>query len=159
LSKSYNPRRAKLHRSYTCAEAAAIFGVTRAAVRAWIKAGLPAIKTSGPVLILGSDLQTFLAQRQAVRRRTCPPGTIYCLKCREPQEPDPDTLTIVRLKPTSGNLRGHCLTCGSGMNRRVTLAKLAEAGFGQARPTPEEPNLSDSPNPSLKHHRIRTPQL
>jgi hypothetical protein len=156
LSKSYNPRHAKLHRSYTCAEAANVFKVTRAAVRAWIKAGLPAIKTSGPLLILGSDLQVFLAQRRMVRRRTCPPGTIYCLKCREPREPDPHTLTIVTLKPTSGNLRGRCLTCGAGMNRRVTFAKLSEAGFDHAHPTLEEPNLSDSPSPSLKHHHIGT---
>lgn len=159
MSKSYNPRRAKLHRSYIVAEAAALFGITRAAVRAWIKAGLPAIKTTGPLLILGADLQAFLTRKQAIRRRTCPPGSIYCLKCREPQAPEPGSLIILRLKATSGNIRGRCGACGSGMNRRVTLAKLDEAGFGHVRQTPEAPNLTDSRPPSLKHNHERTPHL
>lgn len=156
MAKSYNARRAKLHRSYTVAEAAALFSITRAAARAWIKAGLPAIKTSGPLLIRGADLQTFLGQRQAVRRRKCPPGTIFCLGCREPREPDPDRVVIVSFKPTSGNISGRCSTCGAGMNRRVTLAKLREAGFGHVRQTPEEQHLTDSRHPSLKHDFERT---
>ena len=152
MSKSYNPRRAKLHRSYTVAEVAALFGVTRAAVRAWLKAGLPAIKTSGPLLVHGADAQAFLVHRQSVRRRTCAAGSIYCLKCREPRAPDPATLVVVLLKATSGNVRGQCSICGSGMNRRVALAKLIEAGFGHACQTPGAPNLTDSPEPSLKQH-------
>jgi hypothetical protein len=156
LSKSYNPRRAKLHRSYTVAELATVFGITRAAVRAWIKVGLPAIRTSGPLLILGADAQAFLIRRQLVRRRTCPPGSLYCLKCREPRVPDPASLFLVVLKVTSGNLRGRCAECGSGMNRRVTLARLGEAGFGHARLTLEAPNLVDSAAPSLKRHHQGT---
>lgn len=152
MPKSYNPRRAKLHRSYTVAELATVFGVTRAAVRAWVKAGLPAIRTSGPLLILGADAQGFLVQRQSVRRRTCPPGSLYCLKCREPRAPDPASLFLMVLKVTSGNLGARCSECGSGMNRRVTLAKLAEVGFGHVRQTLEAPNLVDSASPSLKHH-------
>jgi hypothetical protein len=152
LAKSYNPRRAKLHRSYTVSEFAAVFGVTRASVRAWIKAGLRTIRTSGPLLILGADAQTFLGRRQQVRRRTCPPGSIYCLKCREPEPPEPGTLFLEFLKATSGNLRGRCSVCGSGMNRRVNLAKLDASGFGHARLTLGAPHLVDSAAPSLKRH-------
>lgn len=133
MSKSYNPRRAKLHRSYTVAEAAALFDITRPAVRAWIKAGLPVVETSGPVLIMGADLQTFLTKRQAERQRKCPPATIYCLRCREPRRPDPETVVVVELTATSGNLRAACSACQAPLNRRVTLARLADAGFGQAR--------------------------
>lgn len=159
MSKSYNPRRAKRHRSYTVAELAAVFDITRAAVRAWIKAGLPAIRTSGPLLILGSEAQAFLVQRQSVRRRVCTPGTIYCLKCREPRAPEPDSVVLVLLKVTGGNLRGRCGACGSGINRRVTLAKLTESGFGHVRQTLEAPHLVDSAAPSLKRHseEVRRP--
>lgn len=156
MAKSYNPRRAKLHRSYTVAEVAALFSVTRAAVRAWIKGGLPTIKTTGPLLILGAELQDFLKRRQAIRKRVCPPGSIYCLKCREPRAPVPGSLVLVRLKAASGNIRGRCGACGSGLNRRVTLTKLDDAGFGQVRETLEAPHLADSPMPSLKQHHDRT---
>lgn len=158
MSKSYNPRRAKVHRSYTVAEAARIFSVTRAAVRAWIKAGVPTVQTTGPLLILGADLQAFHATRQAARRRICPAGTIYCLRCREPRRPDPTTLVVVLLEPKSGNLRGQCLACGAGVNRRVSLARLAELGFGEARQTHRQLHLVDSPPPSLKHDSKRTPR-
>ncbi len=129
MAKSYNVRRAKLHRSYTVAEAACLFGITRGAVRAWIKAGLPVVTTSGPLLILGADLQAFLAKRQAARLRKCPPGTIYCLRCREPRRPYLATTVVVLLTATSGNLRACCPDCDAPLNRRVTLAKLNEAGF------------------------------
>lgn len=132
MPKSYNPRRAKLHRSYTVAEAANLFSITRGAVRAWIKAGLPVVKTSGPLLILGAHLQAFLTKRQAARLQKCPPGTIYCLRCREPRQPDPATVAVVLLTATSGNLRARCPCCAAPLNRRVTLAKLVEAGFGEA---------------------------
>ncbi len=132
MAKSYNPRRAKLHRSYTVAEAAGLFGITRAAVRAWIKAGLPVVETSGPNLILGGDLQAFLTKRQVARLRKCPPGTIYCLRCREPRRPDPETIVLIALKPTSGNLRAQCPACDATLYRRVTMSKLDQAGFGGA---------------------------
>jgi hypothetical protein len=44
-----NPRRAKLHRSYTVEETARLFGVHRNTVRAWLKQGL---KWSGQDLLL-----------------------------------------------------------------------------------------------------------
>ena len=133
MSKSYNPRRAKRHRGYTVAEVAVLFGITLQAVRDWIKAGLPVIETSGPLLIMGVDLQIFLTQRQAARQRKCPPATIYCLRCREPRRPDPKTIVLVELTATSGNLRAACSACQAPLNRRVTLARLADAGFDQVR--------------------------
>ena len=47
-----NPRKAKLHRSYTVEEASCLFGVHRNTVRAWMKAGLCPIDDGKPAKTL-----------------------------------------------------------------------------------------------------------
>lgn len=126
-----NPRRAQIHRSYSVAEAAVRFGVHRNTVRNWIKGGLPAVTTGGGVLILGRDLRPFLERRQAGRRRTCGPGTLYCLRCREPRPPREGSLAAVQVTATSANVAAICGTCGARMHRRAALGKLAAAGFAE----------------------------
>lgn len=126
-----NPRRAKIHRSYTVAEAARLFGVHRNTVKNWINGGLSIVKTSREKLILGCELQAFLARKQALRRRKCPSGTLYCLKCREPRLPRPGSLAVVHATPVSANVAALCETCGTRMHRRASLAKLAVTGFGE----------------------------
>jgi excisionase family DNA binding protein len=77
-----NPRRAKLHWSYTVAEAAKLFGVCRNTVRNWIANGLPVVKTSSGHLILGRELRAFLERERAKRKRKCPRGFLFCVGCR-----------------------------------------------------------------------------
>lgn len=129
-----NPRRAKIHRSFTVAEVAALFGVHRNTVRNWMKSGLPSVRTTGGVLILGRELRAFLERRQAVRRRTCGPGRLYCLKCREPRAPRPGSAVVARLTPTTADVAALCGACGTRMHRRANLEKLAKSGFGAAAP-------------------------
>jgi excisionase family DNA binding protein len=85
--KRINPRLAKLHRSYSAEEAARTLGVHKGTVRNWIKAGLPTVDKTRPVLILGSQLRDWLEQRRKAGKRPCPPGKLYCFKCREPRSP------------------------------------------------------------------------
>jgi hypothetical protein len=125
-----NPRRAQIHRSYSVAEAAVRFDVHRNTVRNWIKQGLPVVKTSGDLLILGRDLRAFGERRQAARRRKCGPGTLYCLKCREPRRPRLGSVAVVQVTVTTANVAALCEACGSRMYRRASLEKLAAAGFG-----------------------------
>ena len=132
MAKAHNPRRAKQHRSYNVAEAAALFGVHRNTVRTWMKRGLPVIRIGGLVLILGSDLQGFHKRDAASRRRKCAPGQLYCLRCREPRFPEPGSAKFVSTNAHSGNLGASCGCCGARMFRRLSLSKLRSVGFADA---------------------------
>jgi hypothetical protein len=82
-----NPRRAKIHRSYTVEEVARLYEVHRNTVRQWIKQGLLVCDERRPILILGSDLTAFLTRKRAQNKRPCKQGEVYCVRCRVPQAP------------------------------------------------------------------------
>lgn len=125
----HDPRRAKVHRNYTVAEAAQLYGVHRNTVRHWIKGGLPVVCDGRTLLILGRVLSPFLKERQAQRRRRCGPGQLYCLRCREPRRPSEGSVRWLGTGQPIINLMAICGTCGARMNRRAGVAKLAAAGF------------------------------
>ena len=144
------PGRPKIHRSYTVEEIAKLFGVHRNTVRAWIARGLPTIDQRRPVLVLGRHLADYLQARRMVNKRPCGPGQIYCLRCREPRAPAGGVVCYHPLTPTQGNLVGLCGCCGAGLNRRVSMAKLA-AIQGTLRVTlPQaQEHIDESPRPCL----------
>jgi hypothetical protein len=149
---SLNPRKAKIHRSYNVAEVAALFGITRSAVRAWCGSGLPATRVQGGILIYGDDLRVFLETRRADRRAVCPPGSIYCMRCRRPRRPLPETIAVTSIEGRSGNVSAPCPHCNSTMNRRVSMPRLLEAGFSEDIVRRDESHLDDNPTPSVKAH-------
>jgi len=51
-----NPRRVKIHRSYSVEEMSRLLGVHKNTVRNWLKNGLEPIDDQRPTLIRGSDL-------------------------------------------------------------------------------------------------------
>lgn len=147
-----NPRRAKIHWSYTVDEAARTMGVAKGTVRRWLKAGLPAIDIRKPILIRGADLQEYLAKKHAPKAR-CPPGHCYCVKCRAPKVPDGGMAQYVVITPTSGNLRALCPTCGTWMHRRTSLVQLAAIRTTLDVTTVERaPRLTDSAQPCADDH-------
>lgn len=122
-----NPRLAKLHRSYDVAELAKLLGVHKHTVRGWVKAGLPVVDGTRPVLIHGDEFQGWWAKRTRAKRCPLTPGQLYCVKCREGRRPALAMVEYAPLNSTSGNLKAMCETCGSMMHRRVRQSSIAAA--------------------------------
>ncbi|MBS0411433.1 MAG: helix-turn-helix domain-containing protein [Proteobacteria bacterium] len=119
-----------MHFNYTVAEAALLFDVHRNTVRNWTRTGLRTFRAGKAILILGEELRRYLTDRRAERRTACPPGSMYCLRCRAPRTPAQGMVEAVSVTQTTVNLRGLCDDCEGFMHRRASLARLEEIGFG-----------------------------
>jgi hypothetical protein len=149
-SRRVNPNRVKLHRIYSAAELSACLGVHKNTVRHWQAKGLEAVCEGRPTLFDGKTVRAFLAKRKASRKCPCPPGMLYCFKCRQPRAPAMGMVEATRLNATTGNLLAICESCGTMMHRRTRLAtitaimpnleiQIREAG----------PRICERPAPSL----------
>lgn len=116
--------RVKLHRIYSAAELATCCGVHKNTVRHWQANGLEPVSKGRPTLFDGATVRAFLAQRHASRRRPCPPGTLYCFKCRHPRAPAMGMVEATHQKAATGNLSAICETCGTMMHRRTRMATI-----------------------------------
>src|SRR5437868_9836600 len=111
-----NPKRAKLHRSYTVAEVRTLYGVHPHTIRDWIKEGLPVVDGHKPYLILGRDLRAFLERRNAKRKRPCPPGCLYCFACRQPRAVAAGSCEFHDRPYGAGQIKARCEVCGTAMH-------------------------------------------
>jgi hypothetical protein len=121
-----NYRLAKIHRSYTIEELASLLTIHRNTVRSWLKAGLPTVDGKRPILILGREIGAFLQARRAKNKQTCPPGEIYCVRCRAPKRPAGEMADYLPINANVGNLRAICPDCESIIHRWVSMAKLGQ---------------------------------
>lgn len=145
-----DPRRIKLHRTYTVQELAACCHVHRNTVRHWQARGLQPLDDARPLLFLGSAAREFLTKRKASRKRSCPPGTLYCLRCRQPRAPALGMVDFVPVTAASGNLRALCEHCEAIMHRRVRRDGIAAVMPGSTIQFVEAPSrLSGRASPSL----------
>jgi hypothetical protein len=151
MSRRYpNPCLAKIHRNYTVAEIAALFGIHRNTVRAWVKRGLPTIDDRRPLLILGRDLADFLRDRRTKNKQTCQPGEMYCMRCRTPRKPAGDMADYQAVTATLGDLVAICPECNAMMYRRVSLAKLEHVRGELDITMPQAlPHICESAKPSV----------
>lgn len=124
-ARRINPRLIKIHRSYSVEEAARALGAHKNSVRGWIKKGLPVVDGGRPVLILGHELRTYLERKRKAGKRPCPPGTIYCLKCRDPRVPALGMVEYVPRNAATGNLTALCETCGTTLFRCTRRGDIA----------------------------------
>lgn len=137
-------RKVKRHHSYTVDEAARVIGAAKGTVRRWLDKGLPAIRDRKPFLILGDDLAAYMAGR-ARPKRSCPPGTCYCVKCREVRLPAGNMAEFLPINAHSGNLRALCPDCGSLMHRRTSSSQLeAIRAILDVAIVERQPRLNDS---------------
>jgi hypothetical protein len=145
-----NPRLIKLHRPYSVEEVARTLGVHKNSVRGWIKGGLTTVDRSRPVLILGHELRSYLESKRKSAKRPCPPGTLYCFKCRLPRAPAMGMVEAICQNATTGNLSAICEVCGTMMHRRARLDAI-----GTIMPNLDvqireaEPRIYEHPAPSL----------
>lgn len=150
MNRRINPNRVKIHRSYTVRELADLLGVHKNTVAHWQQHGLVPIEKRRPYLFTGSTVRAFLVSRNKARKRPCPPGMLYCFKCREPQRPVPTSIEYVRRPARVGNLRAICSACGTSMNRAVRYAAIPAALPGLLVQIVEaSTRLNGGPSPSL----------
>lgn len=123
-AKRINPRLIKLHRPYSVEEAARALGKHKHTVRNWIKDGLPTVDHTRPVLVHGHELRAYLEGRRKAAKRPCLPGTLYCLKCRQPRPPASGIVEFTPRNAATGNLTAPCNTCGTIMNRSASKARI-----------------------------------
>lgn len=121
-----HPRLFKIHRNYTVEEVARLCSTHKNTVRAWVKAGLPTTDSKRPTLILGRELAAYLQARRTKNKRPCPPGAIYCMRCRAPKIPAGEMVEYQPITQNLGNLIGICPDCESMIYRRVSRAKLEQ---------------------------------
>jgi excisionase family DNA binding protein len=121
-----NHRRVKRHRNYTVEEIAILFGIHKNTVREWVKTGLPLIDDRRPMLIHGQDLAAFLDAKRTKNKRTCQPGEMYCVRCRAPKMAAGGMADYLPDTDKVGALKAICPDCHCMMNRRVSVAKLAQ---------------------------------
>ena len=120
-----NPMRVKQNYSYSVSELAACLDVHANTIRHWQRDGLEPVDSCKPTLFHGAAVKQFLTKRNANRKRPCPPGMIYCFRCREPRAPAPGMVEYIPLRADGGNLKALCGCCGAIMHRRVRKDQIA----------------------------------
>jgi excisionase family DNA binding protein len=147
MTRRYDLRRVKIHRSYTISEAALLLGVHKHTIIRWIAAGLPLVVSKRPFLIHGSDLRAYLLAQQP-RKQKLRAGEMLCLPCRAPKRPAGDMVDYIPKTPAKGFLRGICPSCDRLIHRLASLATLASV-CGDLSVTHQPPRLRlvDSPSP------------
>ena len=123
-SRRIDPRAVKLNRCYDVAELAVRLRVHKNTVRHWQRDGLKPLDCGRPVLFHGSVVRAFLATRNASRKTPCPPGTLYCFRCRAARKPALNMIDFIPISATSGNIRALCGTCEATMHRRAPSGSL-----------------------------------
>ncbi len=145
-------RKLRRHHNYTVDEAARTIGAARGTVRRWLIKGLPAIRDRKPFLILGEDLADYMA-RKARAKLSCPPGTCFCVKCRDVRRPAGNMAEFVPINARSGNFRALCPDCGNLMHRRTSIAQLEVIrSILDVAIVERQPRLTDSGQPSTNEH-------
>lgn len=121
-----NPSRIREKHCYTVEEAAELLGTHKNTVRLWMKQGLGRIDDTKPHLIHGTDLKSFVTNRQQRAKQPCHAGEIYCFKCRVPRKPWEGLVDVTFLNQKGAQLTGICSVCEGKLNRRTSIAKLVD---------------------------------
>jgi Helix-turn-helix domain len=132
---------------YDTNEIAKLFGLHRNTVRHWSKEGLRPIDDRRPILVHGSDLKAFLAQRQEARRQKCASGEFFCFRCREPRRPWGNLVEVTPHTQKISKLTAICCICETEMHRTINRAAVSNflAAAEQRSVDPERLTGSSDP--------------
>lgn len=125
VGKFPDPRKIRMHLSYTTAELAELLEVHEQTVRRWIKSGLPIVACGLPRLILGYEAKQWLKAQRTGRKQPLGLGEFYCFKCKSPRFPHDMEADLEKTSPQIINLVGLCSLCGSLMYRRINPRKFS----------------------------------
>ncbi|RTR40554.1 DNA-binding protein [Shewanella canadensis] len=120
MSSRNNPNRIKIHRSYTVIEVSETLGVHPKTVRNWIRAGLPVIDETRPLLIQGADLKLYLKQKRKTYLHRCELNEMYCCKCKDPKVPSINSVEFIAKPAGMAHMTGRCNECGCRSNKYVS---------------------------------------
>ena len=115
-----NPNKIKIHRSYVVMEVSATLGVHPKTVRNWIRAGLPVIDETRPLLIQGADLKLYLKQKRNTYLHRCELDEMYCFKCKQPEKPILESLEFIAKPAGMAQMTGCCVECQQWANKYVS---------------------------------------
>ena len=128
MARHSNGRGIKRHRIYTVWEIAEVLNVHRQTVIRWIKdKGLVAERATRPWLIRGDDLKSFLQVKRVRNRHRLALHHLYCLGCKQPQEPAGRMADYSQQTAMTGMITALCPACSALMQkviRRVDLEAI-----------------------------------
>lgn len=75
-------------------------------------------------MILGSDLREYLTAKNSRYKKSCKPGELYCVACKDPKIPKGRFAILDIQNEKVGTLIGECPDCHHTINRKVSLAKI-----------------------------------
>jgi len=120
MSRRNNPNRIKIHRCYTVMDVSETLEVHPKTVRNWIRVGLPVIDEKRPLLIYGADLKIYLKHTRKTYLHRCELHEIYCFKCRQPVNPDVESIQFIAEPAGMAQMTGRCNECGRKANKYVS---------------------------------------
>ena len=121
-----DPRRIKIHRSYTVEQLAQLLGCHKNSVRLWLKQGLETLDDGKrPLLIQGSVARQFLETRRRSRKHRCQLHELYCLRCQEPRAPEALRAHYLVIPGQADLMSADCSVCAARMFKRVADNSLA----------------------------------
>lgn len=121
---NYNHNLVKVNRNYTFEELAAVFGVHKNTVAAWVKNGLPCLKEMRPFLILGVDAREYLRALRGSKKQKCKPNEFFCMRCKVPTIPHDNFVEYSPITTTKGRLSGFCRRCECVVNKFAGVGDL-----------------------------------
>ena len=123
--KLYSSRKAKKHWIYDIKAVCDLYGVSRNTPLNWMKAGLEPIAGGKPYRFRGDELNRFHAERRECARKTIRDNELYCLSCKAPKLPAPQSVNVELHSSGAGIVSGRCPDCGSDVSRFASPTQVA----------------------------------